>query len=416
MKSQRRKFPFRAFVLRDGVIGPGKHRPHGSSQPGLSLRARCAAAPRFAPLPPSYASMVSRLVRHVGVAQPGKAPPATCEEAALVVIEPPDLWNMWWLITEALTEYALLTAVLPAVLPRGMPVRVARVVDDKRKNAAGHSFFRALFASDGTDLNWVLEPPARAVCYRRLVLLPHENPWLLQNARHRTSGCFAPIMHGFAHRARTAFAIEDSGPPLPAPPLRRRPPSLSLSPTPPPQTWCWMFRSERTTRHGEKPGARQSASWAAKRVVRNQSGMLAELQASAPPWVQMQGLRFHHGGFSFAQQLRLVSGCTLLMGAHGAGLNLAALAMAHPIIVEVVESASFSNFNAPNLMSATGGCYHRAAILDAHKHAVRPSELLWHASEAAAQCARPDGVRMRTCELNDRGGRQCERLTLSTSG
>lgn len=145
MKSQRRKFPFRAFVLRDGVIGPGKHRPHGSSQPGLSLRARCAAAPRFAPLPPSYASMVSRLVRHVGVAQPGEAPPATCEEAALVVIEPPDLWNMWWLITEALTEYALLTAVLPAVLPRGMPVRVARVVDDKRKNAAGHSFFpRAL--------------------------------------------------------------------------------------------------------------------------------------------------------------------------------------------------------------------------------------------------------------------------------
>ena len=38
--------------------------------------------------------------------------------------------------------------------------------------------------------------------------------------------------------------------------------------------------------------------------------------------------------------------------------------MAHPIIVEVVESASFSNFNAPNLMSAAGGCYHRAAILD----------------------------------------------------
>ena len=86
--------------------------------------------------------------------------------------------------------------------------------------------------------------------------------------------------------------------------------------------------------------------------------------------------------------------------------------MAHPIIVEVVESVSFSNFNAPNLMSATGGCYHRAAILDSHWHVVRPSELLWHASEAAAQCARPDGVRMRTCKLNGTNGRRCERLRM----
>ena len=77
VRRQQRKFPFRAFVLRDGVIGPGKHRPHGSRQAGLSLRARCAAAPQFAPLPPTYASVVSRLVRHVGVAPPGEAPLAT---------------------------------------------------------------------------------------------------------------------------------------------------------------------------------------------------------------------------------------------------------------------------------------------------------------------------------------------------
>ena len=43
----------------------------------------------------------------MSVAQPGEAPPAErCEEAALVVIEPPDLWNVWWLLTEALTEPA----------------------------------------------------------------------------------------------------------------------------------------------------------------------------------------------------------------------------------------------------------------------------------------------------------------------
>ena len=37
---------------------------------------------------------------------------------------------------------------------------------------------------------------------------------------------------------------------------------------------------------------------------------------------------------------------------------------------QVVESASFSNRNAPNLMSAAGGCYHRAAILDADRPTV----------------------------------------------
>ena len=78
----------------------------------------------------------------------------------------------------------------------------------------------------------------------------------------------------------------------------------------------------------------------------------------------------------------------------------------------MVESASFSNFNAPNLMSAAGGCYHRAAILDSHRHAVRPSELLWHAREAAAQCARPDGMRMRSCQLDSTGGRRCEAMHL----
>ena len=79
------------------------------------------------------------------------------------------------------------------------------------------------------------------------MLLPHENPWLLQNARHRTSGCFAPIMHGFAHRVRTAYGIEE--PRSPSPPQRQQQR----------QTWCWMFRSEELTQRGKRPGARKSA-------------------------------------------------------------------------------------------------------------------------------------------------------------
>ena len=44
--------------------------------------------------PPLYLPYISRISPYISQA-------ATCEEAALVVIEPPDLWNIWWLLTEA---------------------------------------------------------------------------------------------------------------------------------------------------------------------------------------------------------------------------------------------------------------------------------------------------------------------------
>ena len=57
-----------------------------------------------------------------------------------------------------------------------------------------------------------------------------------------------------------------------------------------------MFRSEELSQRGKRPGAHRSAAWAAKRVVRNQTGMLAQIQARSPPWVHVEGLRFHRGG------------------------------------------------------------------------------------------------------------------------
>ena len=51
MKSQQRKFPFRAFVLRDGVIGPGTHpalfyipNPNPNPNPNISPSPSCSAS------------------------------------------------------------------------------------------------------------------------------------------------------------------------------------------------------------------------------------------------------------------------------------------------------------------------------------------------------------------------------------
>ena len=273
-KVQGRKFPYRAFVLNNGTIGPGRNRPHGSKQAGLSIASRCADPTVFAPLPRSYASMVSRLVKDVGRASAGSS--STCADTALVIIEPPDLWNIWWVLVEAVTAYALLTALLPAVLPQGMQVQLARVVEDKRAHAAGDTLFAALFSSQGTALNLVRAPPTRPECYRRLILLPHENPWILQNGNQGTSHCFSPIVSGFAQRLMSVFADADgrgSSTAAVSSSSGAQPTAAATT-----ATWCWMFRSEKPKGHW--------VGTQAQRVVLGQKGMLERLAAKAPSNVQ----------------------------------------------------------------------------------------------------------------------------------
>lgn len=98
--------------------------------------------------------------------------------------------------------------------------------------------------------------------------------------------------------------------------------------------------------------------------------------------VQVQALEFQKGGYSLAEQIRVVGTCSLLMGVHGAGLNLA-ISMPRPATLEI-KGAGIANANGPNLMSALGGCYHHADIVQGHR--IRPDDLLKHALAAMAEC------------------------------
>ena len=375
--AQRRTFPFRAFVLQNALLGPGVHRPHRKDprfrQPGLNLTARCTragSAPLFAPLPRTYSLMVSRLVRRPEYAPP-PADGEACLNATLVVIEPPDLWNVWWVLEDAVKIYALLAALLPTI-KTGAPVHLAHAVDDWRKQVAGRPLFRALFASPGVEvLNFADASDVAKLprCYRHIVLLPHENPWILQNGRHKTSSCASPIVQGFAARMRARFAKVVA----PPPPLSAGGGRGETS------TWCWVRRAETTKLGG----------WWTQRLVKDQTGLIQKVGQGTAATVRE--LHFETGRYSLAEQMRTVAeGCTLLMGVHGAGLNLA-IAMDPPVVLEVVGSRGIPNKNSPNLVTAAGGCYRRASILKEASHTIAPAELRSHAERAAAECGRDGG-------------------------
>ena len=107
---------------------------------------RSATYPRVAPLPRTSSRMVRRLGRRAEYAPP-PADGEACLNATRVVIEPPDLWNVWWVLEDAVKIYALLAALLPTIKP-GAPVHLAHAVDDWRMPVAGRPRFRALFAGD----------------------------------------------------------------------------------------------------------------------------------------------------------------------------------------------------------------------------------------------------------------------------
>ena len=140
--------------------------------------------------------------------------------------------------------------------------------------------------------------------------------------------------------------------------------------------------------------------------------ILAPASAPARTAATVRELHFETGRYSLAEQMRTVAeGCTLLMGVHGAGLNLA-IAMDPPVVLAVVgakvghtppqtrvthtrlsppltpRSQGIPNKNSPNLVTAAGGCYRRASILKEASHTIVPAELRSHAETAAAECGR----------------------------
>jgi hypothetical protein len=98
---------------------------------------------------------------------------------------------------------------------------------------------------------------------------------------------------------------------------------------------CWVYRKHKIA----------ITSWQKLRHIPQQDILISE--------VGMKTLNFGKHN-SLRDQLDSVNECKLLVGAHGAGLNLA-IGMEKPALLELTPGV-ISNRNAQNLMTALNGC------------------------------------------------------------
>ena len=116
-------------------------------------------------------------------------------------------------------------------------------------------------------------------------------------------------------------------------------------------------------------------SWHSARIVRQQDalwrrvGELSGVEASVLDFYNTSALP------SMRAQLTAAARCALLVGMHGAGLNLA-IAMERPRVLELSRSP-IANRNLQNLMTAVGGEYHgHVGRVSAEAIAARVSRIL----------------------------------------
>lgn len=239
--------------------------------------------------------------------------------------------NLWFALVQSVQLFWL-SRFIP-------PVRDTRVTDVHRAWEPGC----ALHAVAYPGLN-VSAVHKKGECYRRVIRVHYSSPPSLVNRRHAYDDCPIPIVAAF--RAQLVDAFQ----------LRAR----TI-----PRRVCWVARSESVPKEYSSMHA-----WHAARIVRRQDtlwrrvGSLTRTDAHVLNFFNTSSLPH------MRTQLTEAARCELVVGMHGAGLNLA-IAMARPRVLELSRT-HIANRNLQNLMKAIGGEYHgyvgsvRAGTIAAH--------------------------------------------------
>ena len=225
--------------------------------------------------------------------------------------------NLWFALVQAVQLYWLGFFVPPA--------RDTRATGVHRAWEPGC----ALHAVAYPGLN-VSAAHSKSTCYHRVVRATVSSAPPLLNRKHAHDTCPLPIVAAFRARLVETYLLRD----------------LAV-----PRRVCWVARAETVPKEYAS-----MYSWHAARIVRRQTalwqrvGALSDTEAHVLDFYNTSALP------SMRAQLTEAARCALLVGMHGAGLNLA-IAMEHPRVLELSRS-HIANRNLQNLMTAVGGEYH----------------------------------------------------------
>jgi len=241
--------------------------------------------------------------------------PKSCSQKTLIIVDTVDFWNWWWVLVTVSSHYTLLLSILEDINAEN--IEILHLAEDSREKKGIkmplRDIYHVLFSTKG---NKRLDKTTKFanVCYSNVVLLPtRENPSILKNIHHKYDNCVSSVMisfHIFFRRQMNLQSVKSN-------------------------KICWVYRKHKIA----------ITSWQKLRHIPQQDILISE--------VGMKTLNFGKHN-SLRDQLDSVNECKLLVGAHGAGLNLA-IGMEKPALLELTPGV-ISNRNAQNLMTALNGC------------------------------------------------------------
>ena len=256
-----------------------------------------------------------------------------------------DTWNWWWFLMSVLKHYITMTVTQPfAYGDYNTDLRIMHTMNDESFSRSFIDAFEFLFSDRrGRDSRqiWSETPQdtmnvkeegnmvEKRFCFRKLIWSPDAlkgGGSILVNQAHGNSNCYSSILYSYAANLKAALHI----PTLPRPIKPRV---------------VWVGRDTSLGANG--------TPWQRQRIFNNQDNVIEYLKVEC--W--KMGIEFIVADFygekkdmPFQEQALLVSRANIMIGVHGAGLNMFHFLPFNSVILEIhintnvqMNSANFVN-------------------------------------------------------------------------
>ena len=249
--------------------------------------------------------------------------------------------NWWFFMKDLLTSFIEFTVVQPQVssVYGNDDVQVLHTSEGRNQWRPFTDAYEFLFSNhrgmDSVQLQELVAASSSSgnqvtLCLRHVFWSPDRGKHILINRRHSFDNCFSSIVAAFAAHLKAAVHI----PTLPTPPKPRvvwvaRDPSQKANPT----------------------------SWQKNRIISNQPELIAYLKQQCYAMgielivADFYGDKIHT---SFEEQAHFVSRTNIMMGIHGAGLNMFMFLPSNSVVVEVHIGATTAQKNSANTVTHMG--------------------------------------------------------------
>mmetsp|Transcript_10564 Transcript_10564/g.23233 ORF Transcript_10564/g.23233 Transcript_10564/m.23233 type:complete len:539 (-) Transcript_10564:134-1750(-) len=251
-----------------------------------------------------------------------------------------DTWNWWFFLQSILHHYIMVGTVQPLIMGEYEQdaLRVMHTSNDGSYSRSFNDAFDILFSdrrSRDSRQIWKADSTngidstdkGKRLCFRKLLWSPNFNGGgLLVNKDHTHQSCFSSIIYSYAAFIKAAMHI----PTLPRP----RNPRV-----------VWVGR--------DTSDAANPTAWQKKRIISNQPQLIEFLKEECSKMGLELVVADFHGDkkdTSFEEQARFVARANIMIGMHGAGLNMFHFMPFNSVVIEI-HSGTNANKNSRNFVN-----------------------------------------------------------------